>query len=410
MKTILKMAWRSLLRNKRRSIITGAAIAFAVFLSIFMRTMQIGTYDYNIQRSVEMFSGYLQVQKEGYNESPGVRKAIKLTDDQVSKIENTENVIAGTKRISGFGLVGRKSKSVGAAIIGINPDTEKEVSTLHERLKDGEWVGNDRPLDIVVGYKMLNNLDAEIGDTVVALVNSYDGSMGNMKLRISGTMKIGQDEFDKMSCVMNLQTADELFAMYGKYHNYTVRLNDLDNAEQAKSDIASIFPEDSEKAVLDWQELMPELVQGIELDNISGIIMMFILVVIVAFGVLNTITMSITERYNEFGVMLAIGTKKSFLMLTVFLETVILTILSIIGGLIPGVALSNYMNMNPIVLSGAQAESYTQVGFEPVMITSTDPAIYANISLLIFITVITVFAVPAVKLSRLEALKGIRYT
>jgi ABC-type lipoprotein release transport system permease subunit len=85
MKTLFKIAWRNLLRNKRRTLITTSAIFFAVFLTVSMRSMQLGMYDLNIDRSLDMFTGYLQIQKDGFQETQGIRKAFVLDNTAIDK-------------------------------------------------------------------------------------------------------------------------------------------------------------------------------------------------------------------------------------------------------------------------------------------------------------------------------------
>lgn len=414
MKLIFKLAWRSIWRNWRRSFLTIIAIFFAVFLSVAMRGIQNGTYENNIKMAASIFTGYLQIQREGYHDNPSLLKSFKYSEKLKKFLDDNEQVKAYTPRINGFGLIGKEEKTFGVALFGIDPATEATVTTLNKKIEEGEFLSNARKYDIIIGRTLLDNLNAEIGDTLVILTSGFDGSMGNLKFRISGVSKMGSREFDAMSVFMTLDAADELMAMRGRITSIAISLGSIDILPVVKKDLSDFFEEnkiDGKKlTALDWGELMPELKQSIELDDISGILFLAILIVVVAFGILNTLTMSITERFRDFGVMLALGTDHGTLIKIVFLETLILTFIGLIAGSLAGYAVNYYIYLNPITFGGNIAEVAKEFGFEPKVWASIEPMIFVNNALVILITAMVAFIYPAWKVIKLEALKGIRYT
>ncbi len=409
MKLIFKLAWRNIWRNKRRSILTLIAISFATFSAIAMRGLQLGTYDENIKNAVEQFSGYIQIQPEGYQKNPSLQKTVKV-DSSLEHYLKTDPKIKGyAKRIIADGLISFKENSFGAALFGIDPASEKNTTRILDRVNDGKFFTSSNSNEVVLGYKLLKNLNAEIGDEIVLLAQGYDGTLGNMKFKIVGTVKLGSYEFDAMAVFMGYQTAQDLLVMYGKSSVVAVSLNSLEDIPKVKSEINNYI--DTEKAsALAWQEVMPELEQFISLDNISGIFFLLILVVIVAFGILNTVLMSVTERFKEFGVTLAIGMKQTRLVLLVFIETMFLALAGIIIGDLIGFAINSYIVANPISLAGGMGDLYEEYGFLPIMKSTLDIAIFIKISLSVFIISVLASIYPAVKTYKLEPLKGIRYT
>ena len=123
MKMLLKLAWRNLWRNKRRSVITILAVTFAVMLSIVMRGIQLGTYEANIRHMVKLFSGHIQLQAEGFHETPSLQKSFLPDEQMLGLLRQEPRIAAFTHRISGDGLVSYGETSVGAFILGINPST-----------------------------------------------------------------------------------------------------------------------------------------------------------------------------------------------------------------------------------------------------------------------------------------------
>ena len=409
MKLLIKLAWRNIWRNGRRSILTMLAICFATFASIAMRGVQLGTYAINIDNVANMFSGYLQIQKKGFQQNPSINKCFKPSDRLLSEIKSSEYVTAYSERIYADGLISFKENSFGAAIFGLDPNSEKNVTRIADQIHTGRFFKNDSTYEIVVGYKLLENLKANIGDVVVILSQGTDGSLGNLKFRISGTIKTGSPQFDEMGVFMELTKADELLAMYGRKHVIVIRIDKLDNLYDAQTDLKNKIT-NSDLQVLNWEEVMPEFKNSIEFDNISGIFYLFILLLIVAFGILNTVLMSITERYHEFGVTISIGMPQRKLVALVLLETALLTIVGIIFGNIIGYGINYYLIHNPIEFGKEIAVIYEEYGFLPIMVSSLKLSMFINTSFSVLAISFIAAIYPAYKLYKLEPLKGIRHT
>lgn len=410
MKLLLKLAWRNVWRNKRRTILTLAAITFATFASVGMRGIQIGTYDVNITNAVEMFTGYLQIQKEGYQKNPSLSLSFKLTDELKSLLNDNENIVAYAPRVYGNGLVSYGDKSYGSALFGIVPRLESKTSKIMDKINAGRFFTSDTSAEIVVGYKLLENLNAEIGDDIVILSQGYDGSLGNLKFKITGSIKTGSDELDRMAAFIGLQQAQDLLALYGhKISVIAINLTDLSEVDNVKNYLNAGFTGE-EFTALTWDEVVPDFKQSIELDNISGIMMLFILILIVAFGVLNTVLMSVTERFNEFGIILSIGMPQMKLVYTVLIETIFIAIIGVLLGNVIGWGINAYIVENPIYFGGDLAAMYQEYGFLPIIKSSLKPGIFFNTSISILVISVIACFYPLYKVYKLEPLKGIRYT
>ncbi|MBN1301477.1 MAG: ABC transporter permease [Melioribacteraceae bacterium] len=410
MKLLIKLAWRNIWRNKRRSILTLAAITFATFAAVAMRGFQLGTYGVNIKNAVEMFNGYIQIQREGYQKNPSLHLAFNYTDEVKTKLIANDEIISFSPRIQAAGLIGYKDNSFGTVIFGIDPGTESNTTKIMEKLETGEFFCADTSLNIVIGDKLLNNLEMEIGDTVVVLGQGFDGSLGNMKFKVTGTIKTGSPELDQMAVFMGISTAQELLSLYGnRIHSIAIKLESFNKMFEVREVLSSEFT-GSGLAVLTWEEVMPDFKQSIELDNISGILMLLILIIIVAFGILNTVLMSVTERFNEFGVTLSIGMPQLKLVYLILIETFFIAIVGILIGDLIGAAINYYFIQNPIEFGSEYAYIYEEYGFLPRIESSLDPMIFINNTLMILAISIASCLYPLYKVFKLEPLKGIRYT
>lgn len=409
MRLLIVLAWRNLWRNKRRSILTLLAIVFATFLSISMRGFQKGVYELSIKTAVETFPGYLQIQAKGFLDNNSVKHNFKLTEKIRSELENVKSITGYAGRVQAAGLISYEKSSQGTAIIGISPEQEKKVSKLLDKIDQGKFFESDSTLEIVLGSTLMEKLNAKINENVVLLAQGVDGSMGNLKFKITGTVKMGVPELDAMAAFIPLSTAQELVSLYGRVNVAAISVNGLKNVAEVEKTLEEKIT-DEKLSILSWNNVIPDLKQSIDLDNISGIFMLIILVIIVTFGILNTILMSVTERFNEFGVSLAVGMPNYKLAITIVLETLFIILLGLILGNVFGYFLISYLHYNPIIITGEFAEMYELYGFVPKIQTSLNLSTFINPTIVIFLTSLICSIYPVTKVYKLEALKGIRYT
>ena len=409
MRLLLKLAWRNIWRNKRRSILTLAAVTFAVLMAIGMRGIQLGTYALNIKTAVELFSGYLQVQTKGYNETP--KLSLCFREDKYIKlaIESTKGIQSYSSRVYADGLISFKDNSRGVAIFGIQPDKEKEVTTFVENIDTGNFFTSDSSDEIVVGSQLLKNLNAKIGDEVVLLAQGFDGSLGNQKFKIVGTVRLGVQEMEATVVFMGLKSAQSLLALGNKVNVIAIKANDLNNLNEIKNSLNTKLP-NKNLTVLPWNQVNPELQQAIQLDNISGILFLGILIVIVAFGILNTVLMSVTERFREFGVILSIGMPQKKLTYLVYIETLFIALIGLLFGNLLGYFVNYYLILHPIVFGGELKKLYELYHFLPELRSSLQISIFIYVSFSIIGISILSCLYPAYRVYKLEPLKGIRQT
>jgi len=374
-----------------------------------MRGMQIGTYELNISNAVNMFSGYIQIQKNGYRQNPSINKNFKYNNEIEEKINSVPGILGYAPRVYADGLISFKDNSLGAAVFGVDPQKEKSTTKFLDRVKEGKFFESHDTYEIVLGTKLMENLKAKIGDEIVILSQGYDGSLGNLKFKIIGTVKMGMQEFDASTAFIGLETAQELVAMYGRIHAIAIKADDITNVENIQNVLTQKL-NDGNLAVLSWEEVMSDFKQSIELDNVSGIFMLLILITIVAFGILNTVLMSVTERFNEFGVTLSIGMPQMKLVSLVFIETFFLTLIGIVIGDIIGWFINYILILNPVEFGGELGKIYEEYGFLPRMESTNTISIFINTTLTILLVSMLSSIYPAYKTYKLEPLKGIRYT
>jgi ABC-type lipoprotein release transport system permease subunit len=408
-KLLLKLAWRNIWRNKRRSLLTFFAIAFAALAAIAMRGIQNGTFNLNIKNSVELFSGYIQIQKKGYLDNPTLNSSFNINSNIASLLKNTDGVLSYSPRVYSDGLICFKNNSSGVSVMGIEPAMEKNVTTFVQNIDRGKFFDSDSSNEIVVGSKLMDNLGANIGDEIILLSQGYEGTLGNQKFKIAGTVRFGSPDLESAVVFMGIKSAQSLLGLGTRVSVIAIKVQDFERLEKIKNSLSNKV-NNPVLSVLLWNEVNPEMQQQINLSNIRGILFNGILIVIVAFGILNTVLMSVTERFREFGVILSIGMPQVKLSYLVYIETFLITILGLFFGNLLGFGVNYYFVVHPIVFGGELKKLYEMYHFLPLAQSSVQLSIFLNVSLSIIIISLLACIYPAYKVYKLEPLKGIRHT
>ncbi|MEA1935611.1 MAG: FtsX-like permease family protein [Thermodesulfobacteriota bacterium] len=408
----VKMAWRNIWRNPRRSILTISAIVFASLLLVFMLSWQFGSYETMIDSAVKIHTGYLQVQAKGYNDKKSIRMVVPDPAPISNILNKALNVTAYTFRANAFSLVSSKERTYGIIVVGIDPVREASVSTLKKLIRQGSYLSEDDTNQALVGALLAKNLKVGLGDELVVLGQGRDGSVAATVVKVKGIYRSGQDDFDRSSIHIPLKIFQDVYAMRGAVHEVVVLGKSLDDLQEIKKTVTAGIKKIDKKhrlVALDWMELMPGLFEAIKMDLYSGFIFYLILIIVVAFSILNTFLMAIFERTREFGVLLAIGTTPGRLSKLLLIESTTMTIVGIVIGIIAGSLITWYFQVHGIVISGA-SEIMEQFGM-PERIYPQLSMLSASIGpgAVLIITFLTALY-PALKVRRLrpvEAMAGI---
>ncbi len=412
---LIRLAWRSLWRNWRRSLIAMAAVIFAITLSIIQRGMQYGTYAETIKTAVRVSTGYIQIQKIGYDKSPTLQKSFEMNPKIGAALRNTPQIDGSSPRIEADALLSYKDQSLGVMIMGVSPNTEDLITDFPKKVNSGRFLSDSSTHsdgsvpEIVVGDKLLQNLGAQVGDSVVVLAQGFDGILGNMFAKVVGTFRTGSDEFDRMGVFMDISDLQGFLGMGNRINAIAMSVRNPDGLDEIVRRLNPVL-KPMGLVALPWQDLLPQLKQMIELDNSSGVLYIIILLFVVGFGILNTVLMSITERFREYGVMLSLGMSQERLVVAVALEIFFMLIIGFIAGNGIGVAVNSYWVRHPILLGGDIAKLYQEYGFAPVLASSLSFNIFVDSTLTILGISIVAAVYPLWRVLRLEPLKGIRYT
>lgn len=349
----LLLAWRSIWRHKRRTWLTASAIAFGSVLVIFMLCINFGAYAIIIDLSLRVFPGHAQVQAIGYQDRPQIHNTIENATGLAARLRQSGNYKAITVRGQAFALASSASRSYGSSVVGVQPDSEKRVSMIPGQVVSGRYLADSDSPEAVIGTVLARNLKVTPGDDLTLVGTAKDGSVAATILKVVGIFESGSGDIDRYFIEIPIHTFNETFAMGDSAHSIVVLGEDPQRQaamlEQLRHDV-----DDNDLAVLGWEQLIPGLKQGLEVDRIGDWIFMTILMLIIIFSIFNTFLMSILERTREFGLMLALGSRPSRITGTVMLESFLLTIIGLIIGIIVGTLLVLYLAQVGIHIAGIE--------------------------------------------------------
>lgn len=406
---VTKLAWRNVWRNKRRTILTLLTIVVGCAMIIFMNALAKGGHDQMIEDAVGLNTGHIQIHERGFWENQTIDYALKVSPEMLRAITSDKRIAGYSIRVITGGLLSYRENTAGAVIQGIDPELEMAVSHLHTKiLPGGRFLNSGDRTEIVIGEILAKNIGASIGSSIAMISQGFDGSIAAERLTVAGLFRTGNPEYDRTLLVMPLTQARETFSMANYVHTITIRLVDSQYMDEVRNALSSIVPPDRVE-VMGWDELMPELVQFIVMDDVGAYIFDFILFMVVAFGILNTIQMSVFERTREFGVMLSIGTRPGQVVNMVLMESVFISLLGIALGVALGYAVSYYFKINPLDYSSYAQEIAVWGVNTAVFPADTTILNIAVTSLLTFVLSFLFSIFPARRASRLKPVEAIRH-
>lgn len=403
---ILKLAWRNIWRNRRRTLITMASILFAVLFASFMESLQKGAWNHMISNVVNYYFGYAQVHQQGYWEEQTIDKAFVYNDTLAQLNEQIAPIETVLPRLESFALASTGDQTTGVLVVGIDPERENTMTNLKDRLRQGSYLqATDQAVLIADG--IAEHLQLQLGDTLVLISQGYHGINAAGKYPIKGFVHFGSPELNKQMVYLPLQEAQWFYGAEGRVTSLALKIDDQKEIKPAVQAVKGILSAD-EYEVMDWQELLPDLLQAKALDSAGNYVVYFILYMIIAFGILGTILMMTKEREYEFGVLVSIGMQRMKLGLTVWIEVLMMGLLGALAGILVSIPVIWYFHEHPIRFTGEYAQSLEQFGFEPIFPAEFNVEIFAMQAVIVFIITSLLALYPFWKLRKLKPVEAMR--
>lgn len=361
-----------------------------------------------IDDAVAPLTGHIQVHEKGFQDNMTLEYAFKYDSSLLDEIKRIKAVKEAAPRIYAGGLLIHKDSSAGAEILAMKPELERNIINLHNYiLPGGRFLEKGDSNSIILGKNLADNLGVKTGEIVSIVSQGFDGSIAADSFVVKGIFRSPNVSYNRTLALIPFEQGSETFSMSGYVSSIVIRADDIDSVPAVTEKVEEIAGEDLE--VMPWDKLMPEILQFIVMDRVSSHIFVFILYMIVAFGILNTIQMSVFERIRELGVMLSIGTSPARIFSMVITESAIISVIGIIAGLLSGAALSCYFTIYPMDFSEYRAEMELYGMSTLVYYAKLKAADFFNTGLIVFLLSLAFTFFPARRAAKLNPVRAIRH-
>lgn len=368
---VFHLSWRNILLRKQRTIITLLLSTISTFLFVFYMCLMDGSYGRIFKDSVELYPGYIKVTHQKYDNDPSYENLVFNEKETIVKLKANSEVEAVASRFNGFGLYASDENAIGGMFTAVDPVNEPKMSKIPHMIKSGRYLMPDDTTGVFIGSGLASRLKVDMNDTFSVITTATDYSFAAENLKIIGIFETGIVDFDNMSVFINKTYFDTFMESQNIASEIIVLPKDTHNSLQLSIKLSTEIGDDT-LLVEDWHTYLSALIEGMEIDRISGMMTLGIFIAVIFFVVMIYSFISMFARIKEIGVMRALGTTPSQIIQILVLETLLLAFISaIIGGLFGGY-LAYYFQLNPINL-GEIGDAYKEFG----LITTELPALFS---------------------------------
>ena len=414
-RTILFLAWRNLWRNRRRTIITASTISLGFAMAVVSIGLGDGSHNQMIRNAIRLGDGHLTIQPKGYLETPGNHLYLKNSEALLTHPALIRMRATVAPRIILQVLASTAHNSLGAGLQGIEAARDPYARILGEHLTAGNWIEAGDERGIVIGSKMAEKLKARVGSKVVILAGGERGELEARLGRVRGIFSSGIDDLDGFTLLGDLAFTRPLLPGYRAERDpspvtrLAIFLEEPDETAMWREALKA-QPLPFEAVVLDWQEMMPHVVNFIALDDAGNYVFLAIILVVVVIGILNTVLMSVLERTREFGMVRALGMRPRQLLALVVAETTLLALVALAAGWVVGGMAHLYFAVFGLDLSALSPELLTTAGItiDPVIKSELSLNRIAALTLLVFGATLLSGIYPAIKAARVYPIAALR--
>ncbi len=358
----LRIAWRNLLRNRRRTAITAVAVALNTAILIGSLALMEGMRQQMIRSATRLLVGDAQVHASGYLSDRSMYSAIARPDAILRAARSA--AIAAAPRSYGFGLASQGTKSAGATFVGVDPDAERKAFELASELQTGSFLSSTPGRQAVIGNRLAKSLNAKIGSELIAVVQGADGSLGNELFTVIGIFKTVGEAIDRTAVFVHARDFEELFVSGGRIHEIALNAMGMAPTDVVRR-LQQVAPDAEIKT---WQQIMPTVSDMVNMMGAAVLIFAVVFFLGAGLGVLNTMLMATHDRVREFGVLKALGATPWRIIRDVATESYVLALVSTALGSVLGLALGLYLQTVGIDLTafGDASFSFAGMAWDPL--------------------------------------------
>ncbi len=406
MKTLLTISWRNIWRNRSRSLIIIIAIILGLMGGVFSAAVRLGTEQQQYRESVEHQISHIQVHHTDFVANPEARFRIAQGFEIAKQLTEHPAIKVASPRTVFDGMAASANMNSGIRIKGVDPDTEAHTTSLDKLIVEGTYFAeNGRLPSVIIGRELAEKLNSGVGSRIVLTFQDIEGEIISASFRIEALYEVSSSRFEERNVFVRTTVLNSFIGDPGAVTEIAVLLEDSDEYRKLKDEIQAMH---ANLEVRHWADLMPALFYSLEFLDQSLIWMVGIIMLGVSFGLLNTILMSVLERIKEFGVLMAIGMKKTKVFAMVLLETSLVSLIGGVIGLLLSFGMVEYLYVRGIDLSSVGGDGLSEFGYASVIYPEIDPVFYFKLMILVVAFAVVAAIYPAWKAVRFVPAEAVR--
>ena len=401
---LLKLAWRNIWRNRLRSLVIMLAIIVGVAASIFLLSFMIGMVRSYINNTIQNEISHIQIHDKSFKEDYEVKYFFTDVEKKINKIQSQENVEAVTSRTIANGIISSSKASRGVFIRGVDSIREVGGTKLDDKIIEGEFLSEKKKNPIVISKRLAEKLKLKLRKKLILRFQDVDGEIVDGAFRITGIYKTDKNLFDDGNVFVRQKDLNQLLGIFEGAHEIAIFLK---NETQLQKDSTQIQAATPNLLVETFEQISPDVRLFREQIKISSTFIMFIIMLALIFGIINTMLMAVLERYRELGMLMAVGMNKAKVFAMIVLETLLLGLISAPIGMLIGYLLVLLTRRNGIDLS-AYSDGMAEFGMSSMVYPSLETGVYWQLAVAVLLTTVLGALYPAYKAIRLKPVEAIR--
>jgi len=423
---LIFVAWRNIWRNPVRSLLTISALASGLVMVILYASLLEGMMRQMVRFATEISTSHIQVHRQAFIDDQDLYATLPWS--YMEKIEKDFPDIKITPRLYAAGLASSTETSTGVLIKAVDPKRETSVTQMLEHVRHGKLdlgVADTTEngfvrYNLVIGAQLAKNMSVNPGDELVLVTQAADGSIGNALYRIAAVLKPLEPNFDRIGVLMSIEAYQQLMYLENGFHELAIKVDDMTLLDDVQTSLNNSVKNLTINQPLDklggapilrnWKQLTPAIADMLEMSKAMVLVVGFIIISMASLGMLNTMLMAVHERTHEFGILLAIGMKRRWLLLMVLVESFFLSLVSAVMGSLLGVMINEYFEDPGIDFSKSLPDGYDWGGmvFEPVMKGYLVPIDILYASLMMMVITMIASLIPSWRTVRLKPAEVMR--
>ncbi|MFN3554539.1 MAG: ABC transporter permease [Bacteroidales bacterium] len=402
---MIKISWRNIWRNPLRSFTMIIAIMAGLWGGLFAASLAGGLISQRFKTGVEQEFSHLQIHDPEFIIEHHPQFVIEDAEKIARHLNQDKLVRAYSARSMVNGMLASANLTNGVNVRGIDPEMETATTGLGSNIVAGEYLSHELRNPVLIGHALATRMKVEPGSRVVLTFQDLNNELVSVACRVAGIFRTANSMFDEQNIYMMHRDLNALLGRDEIVNEIAIVLEDLEQADAFAQNYRELFPQYTTRT---WAELSPQMALYTQMGMTMFMVILFIILLALAFGLLNTMLMSVFERVKELGMLMSIGMSKGRVFSMILFETIFLTLTGASLGMLLGWATTSWLGnrgMNLAVVGGDSLESF---GFEAMIYPELEPSFYAILTLLVIFTALATAIYPALKALRLRPAEAVR--